>query len=122
MSRADYKRALPDLLHYYSSLNDISRTPFDVKRTSELELEWWIIHRERDKHQPGDLDRAVAEAAAEFYKVPAEKLMEYGRSRADAMILRDDKAKEGSLTEEDWRKIESLLRNSWRSLWQNLHN
>ncbi len=89
---------------------------------AELELEWWIVHRQRDQHQPGDLDRAVAEAAAEFYKVPTEKLMAYGRYRAEAMSIRDDKAKMGGVTEEDWTRIESLLHKAYRSLWPNLHN
>jgi hypothetical protein len=120
-SRADYVQALPDLVRYYSYLHDISTTPFDVKRAADLELEWWIVHRQRDQYKPGDLDRAVAVAAAEFYGVSADKLLEYGRFRAEAMVIRDEKANEGGVTEEDWTKMESLLDNSWRSLWQNLH-
>ena len=120
-ARADYLQAMPDLVSYYSYLHTVSSTPFDVKRTSELELEWWIVHRQRDQYQPGDLDRAVAEAAAEFYKVPPGKLMEYGAYRAEAMTIRDDKAKAGGVTEEDWSRIESLLHKAYRSLWQNLH-
>lgn len=120
-SRADYVQALPDLVRYYSYLHDISTTPFDVKRAADLELEWWIVHRQRDQYKPGDLDRAVAVAAAEFYGVSADKLLEYGRFRAEAMVIRDEKANEGVVTEEDWTKMESLLDNSWRSLWQNLH-
>jgi hypothetical protein len=120
-SREDYVQALPDLVRYYSYLHDISTTPFDVKRAADLELEWWIVHRQRDQYKPGDLDRAVAVAAAEFYGVSADKLLEYGRFRAEAMVIRDEKANEGGVTEEDWTKMESLLDNSWRSLWQNLH-
>ena len=121
-NREDYLQALPDLLRYYSHLHDISTTPFDVKQAADLELEWWIVHRQREKYQSGDLDRAVAEAAAEFYGVPSSRLMEYGRYRSDAMRIRDDKAKEGGVSEEDWAKMELLLRNSYRSLCQNLHN
>ena len=120
-ARADYLQAVPDLVSYYSYLHTISTTPFDVKRASELELEWWIVHHQRDAHQPGDLGQAVAEAAAEFYKVPSAKLMEYGRYRAEAMTIRDDRAAEGGVTEEDWSRIEDLLHKAYRSLWQNLH-
>ena len=32
----------------------ISGEPFDVDRAAKLELEWWIVHREREKHSPED--------------------------------------------------------------------
>src|SRR5262249_55666276 len=46
-NRADYERALPDLIAYYQAIRKISQTPFDVDRAAVLELEWWIVHRER---------------------------------------------------------------------------
>jgi len=120
--RSDYQQALPDLMEYYSYLGTVSSTPFDVKRASELELEWWIVHRQRGHYKPGDLDRAVAKAAAEFYRVPPDKLLEYGSLRAQAMTIRDDEANTGGVSEEDWSRIESLLHKAYRSLWQNLHS
>src|SRR5262245_32561206 len=59
--RADYERALPDLLAYYGAIRKVSQTPFDVDRAARMELEWWIVHRERKKHAAGDLARALAE-------------------------------------------------------------
>ena len=115
-NRADYERALPDLLKYYEAIRKVSDTPFDVNRVSQLELEWWIIHRERATHALDDLARALAELQAEIYRVPVERLMEHGRLRAEAMTIRDSKAEAGPLTEADWAKIEELLRASWRSL------
>src|SRR6266478_7486701 len=47
-NRTDYERALPDLLDYYSAIRRISDTPFDTDRAARLELEWWIVHRERE--------------------------------------------------------------------------
>lgn len=117
-NRADYEKALPDLMRYYRALRKVSTTPFDVEQEAQLELEWWIVHRQREQHAPGDLDRALAEAAAELYRVPAESLMEYGRLRTEAMNIRDRKAVAGGVTEEDWKQIEELLRGSWKSLWQ----
>jgi len=81
-------------------------------------LEWWIVHRQRARHKPGDLDRALAELQAEIYRVPVEKLLEHGRLRAEAMTIRDTKAEAGAVTEADWAKIDQLLRQSWRSLAQ----
>ena len=115
--RADYERALPYLECYFQEIHDISDRPFDVQRAATLELEWWIVHRERGRHEEGDLARAVAEAGAELYQVPADKLMEYGRLRADAMKIRDAKAAHDGVTESDWRAIESDLQSSWQSLW-----
>ena len=115
-SRADYERALPDLVGFYRSIREVSDTDFDPERAARLELEWWIVHRERARHPPGDLDRALASLAAEVYRVPAERLMEHARLRAEAMDIRDAKAEQGGVTEEDWKRIDELLHQSWRSL------
>lgn len=120
-SREDYEKALPDLRKFYSEIRDISTTEFEVERTAKTELEWWIIHRDRKKYQEGDLANALAEAASAIYNVPKEKLLEYGKFRADAMKIRDDKAEQGGVTEEDWQKIDELLHNSWRSLHKNVN-
>ena len=114
--RSDYEQALPDLVKFYQSLRNISDIPFDVDRAARLELEWWIIHRERAKHAPGDLEHALAELQAEIYRIPIERLQEHGRLRAEAMTIRDTKADAGGVTEADWAKIDELLHQSWRSL------
>jgi len=117
-SRSDYEKALPYLLSFYAEIRKVSNIEFNVERAARLELEWWIIHRERAKYQPGDLERALAEAAAEIYQIPAERLLEHGRLRAEAMKIRDTKAESGGVTEEDWKQIGELLRASWLSLSQ----
>ena len=114
--RSDYEKALPDLVKFYQSVRQMSDIPFDVDRAARLELEWWIIHRERAKHPPGDLERALAELQAEIYRVPVERLIEHGRLRAEAMTIRDTKAEAGGVTEADWARIDQLLHQSWRSL------
>ena len=114
--RADYERALPDLLKFYSEIRKLSDIPFDANRAARLELEWWIIHRQRAQHAPGDLDKALADLQAEIYRVPIERVMEHGRLRAEAMTIRDTKAESGGVTETDWARINDLLKESWRSL------
>ena len=121
-SRADYEKALPDLRSFYAEIQKVSDVKFDVERASQLELEWWIIHRERKKHKPGDLDRSLADLPAELYGIPAEALMEHARLRAEAMTIRDDKAEAGGVTEEDWAKIDQLLHESWQSLWKAVNS
>ena len=51
-SRPDYERALPDLVRFYEHLRATSDTPFDPGRAARLELEWWIVHRERKTRAP----------------------------------------------------------------------
>jgi len=115
-NRSDYEKALPNLISFYTAIRKVSDIPFDVNRAARLELEWWIIHRERRTHEPGALDRALAELAAELYRVPVERAMEHARLRAEAMTIRDNKAESGGVTEQDWAKIDTLLHESWRSL------
>lgn len=116
-SRADYERALPDLINFYQAIRETSSTPFDVSQVARLELEWWIVHRERRKLPAGALERALAETAAAMYEVPAERVREHARLRAEAMRIRDREAEGSGVTEEDWRRIEELLHGSWRALY-----
>ncbi len=116
--RADYERALPDLVAFYQAIRRVGDVPFDAERAARLELEWWIVHRERKQHQPGDLADALAATAAEVYQVPAERLTEHARLRADAMTIRDEQAAAHGVTEADWARIDELLHASWRSLHQ----
>src|SRR6185295_11360601 len=120
--RSDYEKALPDLIKFYGALHNMSDIDFDVHKVSRLELEWWIIHRQRAQHAPGDLDKALAELQAAIYNVPVERLVEHGRLRAEAMTIRDTKAEQGGVTEADWTRINELLRQSWRSLAQTVKN
>ena len=114
--RSDYERALPDLVEFYGDIRSVSNTDFNVERAARLELEWWIVHRERARHAPGDLERALAESAAEVYRVPAERLAAHAAARAEAMKIRDTQAAAGGVTEADWARIDALLRDSWRAL------
>jgi len=114
--RSDYEQALPDLVKFYSAIRQMSDIPFDVARAARLELEWWIIHRQRADHQPEDLTKALADLQAEIYRLPSERLLEHGRYRAEAMTIRDTKAEQGGVTEQDWQRIDDLLHRSWHSL------
>ena len=117
-NRAEYEKALPPLTRLYAQINRMSREPIDAERAARLELEWWIIHRQREHHRPGDLERALARTAAVIYQQPAETMLRHARYRAAAMHIRDTKAANGGLRAEDWRQIEALLLRSWRELWE----
>lgn len=116
--RRDYEKALPNLVKYYGAIRAISDTAFDVHQVAKLELEWWIIHRERHQYAREDLDRSLAELPAAIYQMPIEKFTEHARLRAEAMLIRDHKAEQGGVTEADWQRIDQLLQSSWESLHQ----
>jgi hypothetical protein len=115
-NRAEYQRAMPGLVGYYRALRRVSTRPFDVDSAARLELEWWIVHREHAGRGGESLERALAEAAAVFYRAPADLMGDYSRERTAAMDIRDVKAGSGGVSEEDWRAIEDHLRRSWRAL------
>ena len=115
-NRAEYERALPDLDSYYSLIRAANDEPFPVEQTARLELEWWIIHRERAQHPPADLERSLADLQAEIYHQPQELFAEHARARAEAMLIRDSRQEAGNVTEEDWSRIGKLLDTSWSSL------
>jgi hypothetical protein len=116
-SHHDYRRALPDLERYYAGIRSVSEVPFDPRRAAALELEWWIVHREVDDHPPGDLEAALAELAAELYRVPAERLWAHAARRAEAMTIRDRTSRrEVGVLDDDWDRIEAVLWVAWKAL------
>ena len=120
-SRADYEKALPPLVSFYSAIARASVQRFDVPRTARLELEWWIAHRERALHPRDELDRTLAALQSELYHLPAGRFAEHARLRADAMLLRDAGAESGTPAPHDWDQIDRMLHDSWRSLWNTVN-
>jgi hypothetical protein len=120
--RREYEKALPPLRRFYRMIGASSDSPFDEDEAARLELEWWIVHRERASHAPGDLADALAALQAIIYKIPPDKCKAHAAARAAAMILRDeDAAKAHAPAQADWVRIEALLNDSWTSLWRAVH-
>ena len=113
--RTEYMRALPDLVSYYALIRRTNRGSFDVNKTAALELEWWIVHRERARFGRAALDRSLADLQAEIYSRPASQFEEHARARAEAMLLRDEQADDKTGSAIDWKRIGDLLDVSWRS-------
>jgi len=114
--RSDYLLALPMLEKYYQLIADSSSTQFNVKTAAALEVEWWIIHRQRAEHDPKDLVNALAALQSEIYSQPAGDFIPHAQDRADAMIIRDERAAAGGVSETEWAQIGQLLDRSWTSL------
>ena len=121
-SHADYERALPEIVAFYSGIRRVSSEDFDVEQAARRELDWWIIHREREAHAPGDLDRSLAALQAALYHLPEDQLAEHARLRAEATRLCDSLVAKGDSTAQQWGEIERLLRASWGSLWNTVNS
>lgn len=117
-NRRDYNRALPDLTAYYAAIRYNSDSPFDPERGARLDLEWWIVHRDRGSYEKGELQAALSALPAELYQVPAARFAEHARYRADAMALRDRLSEQNAMTEAGWERINQLLLQSWQSLFE----
>jgi len=118
-SRSDYEKALPQIESFYQSIRESANIPFDPRQAAKLELEWWIIHRERKQHgehAAQDLANALASLQSEVYRIPPERAAKHAQLRAEAMLLRDYREETGTVSEADWTRIEELLRASWQSL------
>jgi hypothetical protein len=116
-TRTDYRKALPALLSYYESIQALSTNRFDVRKVASLELEWWIIHRQREHYSYKALADALAETTAAQYNLPIQSFSTYARLRADAMRLRDESAqKPEGTTEIDWQRIGQELDQAWFAL------
>ena len=118
--RADFEKALPALQVYFRMFRNTGNANLDVRRAAALELEWWIVHRNRANYPPGALGRACAEASAYAYQVPAHATLAHGELRATAMLLRDERADAGRMNDADWRQIETLLLHSYQALQEGL--
>ena len=116
-THADYEKALPEIEAFYAAIRRVASEPFDVRKAARLELDWWIVHRERAMHPREDLDRTLAALQGELYHLPVDPLMEHAKLRADAMLLRDSAAADGAPGEQQWAEIDRLLHSSWRALW-----
>jgi hypothetical protein len=110
-NRSEYELVLPDLVASYRLILRTSASAFDVNAVARLELEWWVVQRERERHAPGDLETALARLQGEIYGLPVERFAEYARARAQAMVVKDS-----GRASADWGQIEELLAASWRAL------
>ena len=116
-SRTDYQKTLPDLITYYNSIQELSIDQFNVPKVASLELEWWIVHRQRERYSYNDLADALVQTSAALYNQPAAPFATYGRLRADAMRLCDEvRHHPDGATEVDWQRINRQLEQAWGSL------
>ena len=115
-AKADYEKALLLLIDYYTDIQQLTKEKFDVQKVARLELDWWIIYRERDNYSYDDLAKALAQTAGALYSVSPDKFTDYSQLRAQAMRQCDEAQKRGMIKEADWQRIEQQLHWAWQGL------
>ncbi|HEX4850522.1 MAG TPA: hypothetical protein VFV08_06930 [Puia sp.] len=117
-NRADYIKALPHLEKYYGEINRISDSPFNVNKAAALELEWWIIRRDRIAHPPSEWEVCLSNNAETVYHLPPEKFFQFAHLRVAAMLFRDSLDK--NITPSDWQHIQGMLTHAWQDFSDSL--
>lgn len=121
-SRLDYEKAMPDLITYYNAIQELTVERFDVPKVAALELDWWIVHRQRDRYSYADLATALEKTSAALYNQPASSFSNYAVLRANAMRLCDETGHQpNATTEASWQKIEQELDLAWNALHSVVH-
>ena len=121
-ARADYEKALPGLIAYYEAIQELTIEQFDVRKVATLELEWWIVHRQRERYSYADLANALMQTSAALYSQSTTSFATYGQLRAEAMRLCDEAGHQpGGATEADWQRIDRELDQAWSALHQVVH-
>jgi len=114
--RENYAGVEKNLVKFYKLISDNSMESFDYRKAAEIELEWWNIHRYPERYER-TLGASLAEGMAIIYDGEPKDFSEYGRLRAEAMLLRDEMG-DVKQVEPDWVKITSLLSESWKSMYK----
>ena len=87
---ADAARA--SMRRFYELVVDHSGLTLDPTRAAELEVEWWRVHRARQRDggaSRDELERALVDLYSYVYSSPPESMHEAARWRAEAMDLSD---------------------------------
>jgi len=111
--REKEERIVKRLTKFYKLISDRSLEEFDYRRAAQLELQWWMVDRYPERY-PISREEALAKGMASIFNVDHSKLLEYGKFRAEAMVVQD--RAELNKEEADWVLVEDLLRSSFRAL------
>lgn len=117
-SREEAAVALPPLEVYFSLLRKGAPSSFEPDKAAQLELDWWQARRE--KAAPADYGKTIAATASLVYGAENPSVTESGVLRAQAMAYRD--ARNGKMTDGDWRAISTQLAAAYGKLKDGIAN
>ena len=88
----DPDAARASMLRFYRLVVAHTDLHCDPTRAAQLEVEWWRIHRVRQRDDAAgraDLEQAVVDLYAHVYSTPRDSVREAARCRVEAMDLSD---------------------------------
>jgi hypothetical protein len=89
----DPAKARALMRRFYQLLRKSEGASFDPTRASELEVEWWRVHRVHQREETDGsadpLTQALAALYAHTYRVPRDAVLLAARERAEAMDISD---------------------------------
>jgi hypothetical protein len=81
---------------FYGLVREPAGGEYDPRRAAELEIGWWVVHRQRERYPDTTaLRNAVAALYAEVYRLPAAAARPAAEHRAQAMEASDRWIAEG---------------------------
>ncbi len=106
------------LVKFYIVAQRASRLPFDPARVANLELQYWIVHREwSGKPDKTALIQSLAELHAGIFGTSVEAMRPSAENRAAAATTVDlITSKQSKDVEADYRLIEQYLRTAYRQI------
>ena len=106
------------LVKFYIVAQQASQLPFDPDRVAELELKYWIVHREwSGKPDKTALIQSLAELHAGIFGASVEAMRPSAENRAAAATTVDlITSKQSKDIEADYRRIEQYLRTAYRQI------
>ncbi len=94
--------------------------PFDARKVSELEFQYWILHRERGmdpNNDPQPYIQCLAELHSAVFGLTTEETRYSGEKRVEGTDAIDRiTGKRSTDIEGDWREAESALSEAYRSI------
>jgi hypothetical protein len=92
----DLPRALACMRRFYQFIKQVHHEAFDVEQAAQLEVNWWIVHRQLFGNADNlKLVEALADAYAAAYGVHPEQVRQAAYHRAMGMLYSDQWVKGG---------------------------
>lgn len=113
-NRDEAQVALPELIKYFTLLQEKSGEDFDPIKVAAIELDWWQIRRETNA--PENYAPIVASVSEELFGVSNPLIKKAAAQRARMMRYRDDRRAAGAMQASDWKLIETNLIESYADL------
>jgi hypothetical protein len=121
----DVARARQHIARFYEKARRAAHVPADAQTLAELEIDYWIVHRElalrrKEDHQDDDIEPMIASLAnlhAALFDATPESMRLSAEWRARAAKAVDRITGEYSQNvAEDWRRVQEYLQNAYRAV------